>query len=407
MTTNSPAIGAEPLPAFIHPHVSLLTILLAYLQAGFTAFGSAITQKLLALVSNRKWLSAEEIDDGFALVQLYPGPMMVDFTAYVGYKLRGVPGAIVATTGFILPAYLLMLGVSVLYFNFNTGNLPWVQPFFVGLEAIVVGIVAHLALDFGARVIKGRVQALIAVLAFGALLYKVNPVLIIAVSLALGMAMLRPAQATALRTAPRPARFSPWIAIGVVTAVIIAVAVFAATLQSDVGRMALSFFKIGSVAFGNGVTIMPLVQADVVDTYGWLSQAQFTDGIALGQITPGPGLITATFVGYKLAGFWGATLATFAIFSPSFAMTLIFTEVFTRLRSLRLIRGAMAGVLASFVGLLVVMALQLGATAFKGPAALTLAAGALVAVRYFKLDVVWVFAGGLVLWGVALALGIG
>ncbi len=404
MATDTPS--HETASTFTPPHVSLLTILLAYLQAGFTAFGSAITQKLLALVSDRKWLTREEIDDGFALVQLYPGPMMVDFTAYVGYKLRGVPGAIVATTGFILPAYLLMLGLSVLYFNFNTGNLPWVQPFFVGLEAIVVGIVVHLALDFGARAIKGRTQALIAVLAFGALLYKVNPVIIIAASLALGVWLLRPEHTASLRTLPKPAKVSPWIAIGIVTAAIVAVAAFSATLSSDLGKMALSFFKIGSVAFGNGVTIMPLVQADVVTTYGWLSQAQFTDGIALGQITPGPGLITATFVGYKLGGFWGATLATFAIFSPSFAMTLIFTEVFTRLRSLQLIRGAMAGVLASFVGLLVVMALQLGATAFTGPAALTLAAAALVAVRYFKLDVVWVFAGGLTLWAVVLALGL-
>jgi chromate transporter len=332
--------------------------------------------------------------------------MMVDFTAYVGYKLRGVPGAIVATVGFILPAYVLMLGLSILYFNFNTGSLPWVQPFFIGLEAIVVGIVVHLALDFGERVLKGRVQAMIALFAFAALLFKVNPVVIIAVSLALGTLLLRPSQATALHAPRTRTLVSPWIGIGLVTAAVIAVAVFSATLGNDLGRMGLSFFKIGSVAFGNGVTIMPLVQADVVDAYGWLTQAQFTDGIALGQVTPGPGLITATFVGYKLGGLLGATLATFAIFSPSFAMTLIFTEVFTRLNDLRLIRGAMAGVLASFVGLLVVLALQLGAVALNGPAALTLAAAALVAVRYLKVDVVWVFAGGLVLWGGALTLGI-
>ncbi|HEY3291958.1 MAG TPA: chromate efflux transporter [Anaerolineae bacterium] len=389
-----------------HPRVSLLTLLLAFLQAGVSAFGSAIVQKLLALVANRKWLTQAEIDDGFALVQLYPGPMMVDFTAYVGYKLRGVPGAIVATAGFILPAYVLMLGLSILYFNFNTGSLPWVQPFFIGLEAIVVGIIIHLALDFGERVLKGRVQAMIALLAFAALLFKVNPVIIIAVSLVLGALLLRPSQAMALHVPRAPALVSPWIGIGLATAVVIAVAVLSALLSNDLGRMGLSFFKIGSVAFGNGVTIMPLVQADVVDAYGWLTQAQFTDGIALGQVTPGPGLITATFVGYKLGGLFGATLATFAIFSPSFVMTLIFTEVFTRLNDLRLIRGAMAGVLASFVGLLVVLALQLGAVALNGPAALTLAAAALVAVRYLKIDVVWVFAGGLVLWGIVLALGI-
>jgi chromate transporter len=110
---------------------------------------------------------------------------------------------------------------------------------------------------------------------------------------------------------------------------------------------------------------------------------QFADGIALGQVTPGPFLITAAFVGYKMGGVFGATLATFAMFSPSFVMTLIFTEAFSHVRDLRVIRGALAGVLASFVGLLAVVVLQLGTVALKGPATFALAAGAFVAVRYF------------------------
>jgi chromate transporter len=389
------------------PRVSLLTLFLAHVQTGFTAFGAAIIQKITTLVRTRRWLSEEEMNEGLALVQLYPGPMMVDFTAYTGYKLRGVPGALVCALGFILPSFVLMLALSAIYFS--VGNLPWVKPMFTGLEAIVVGIIFQLALDFGARVLKGKVQALIALAAFVALLFKANAVLIVLASLGLGMLLLSPSTDAAQPMTPVQTQALPWrrwVAIGLAAATVIGMALAAAALPTDLGHMALSFFKIGTVAFGNGVTIMPLVQADVVDTYHWLSPAQFADGIALGQITPGPTLITATFVGYKMGGLLGATLATFAVFSPSIVMTLIFTELFTRLRNLRIIRGALAGVMASFVGLLAVMAWQLGGIALLNTAAVALAAAAFVATRFLKWELLWVFAAGLVIWAGVLALGL-
>jgi chromate transporter len=142
----------------------------------------------------------------------------------------------------------------------------------------------------------------------------------------------------------------------------------------------------------------------VQDRFGGLNQ--FADGLALGQITPGSILIIATFIGFKMAGFWGGLLASFAIFSPSFAMTLVFTEVFTRIRDLKVVRGALAGVMASFVGLLAVVLLQLGSVALTGPAAFALAGAAFVAVRWFKIDILWVFLGGLAVWGGLLALGL-
>ena len=133
--------------------------------------------------------------------------------------------------------------------------------------------------------------------------------------------------------------------------------------------------------------------------------SQFAVGISLGQITPGPFLITSTFIGYKVGGIWGAILATFAIFSPTFAMTLIFTQVFSRIRNLQPIRGALAGVLAAFVGMLAVVVLQLGGVALISPVTFALAGAAFLAVRYFKIDIFWVFVGGLVIWGGLLALG--
>lgn len=401
--------NAETIEVEVGRKVSLSSIFLAYAGVGLTAFGFAIIQKLKGLVEKNYWMSEQEMNEGLSLVQLYPGPIMVDFTAYVGYKLRGVPGAVLATIGFVTPSFILMMFLSAAYFA--AGNLPWVHPLFLGLEALVVGVIFNVALDFGERALKGRVEAAIALAAFAAMLLKVNTILAVLAALAVGALLIRPATPNGRRTSSSAKESQPisagrWLAIGIVVAVVLAVAGLAWSLNSNVGRMGLSFFKIGAVAFGNGTTILPLIQADVVDTYHWLNMSQFADGIALGQITPGPFLITAAFVGYKMGGVGAALLATFAIFSPSFAMTLVFTELFTRLRNLSAVRGALAGVLASFVGLLATVVLQLGQTAITGPTALVFAGAALIAVRYFKLDILWVFVGGVALWGGLLTLGL-
>ena len=158
------------------PQVPLLTIFTSYFVVGLTAFGMAILQKLKALVMDNDWLSEEEMNDGLAMVQLYPGPLMVDFAAYVGYKLRGVMGATLATIGFILPAFVLMIVLSTFYFA--AGDLPWVRLLFVGLEALVVGVLFNVTLEMGGRNIQTRTQAVIMLLAFTALLLKANAVFI-------------------------------------------------------------------------------------------------------------------------------------------------------------------------------------------------------------------------------------
>ena len=393
------------------PQVSLQAIFSSYFIVGLTAFGMAILQKLKALVMDNHWLSEEEMNEGLAMVQLYPGPLMVDFTAYVGYKLRGVIGAVLATTGFILPSFVLMSVLSAFYFA--AGNLLWVHPLFSGLEALVVGILFNVTLEMGGRNIQNRTQTVIMLLAFVSLLLKFNAVLIVLAALALGALLIRPVAGKGkIAEARKPfskieqASAKRWAGIATVAAVIIGVVAFSWSLRSEMGRLSLSLFKIGSVAFGNGSAIIPLIQAETVDVHHWMPLNQFADGIALGQITPGPFLITATFIGYKVAGFLGGLLATFAMFSPSFAMTLVFTEVFAHIRNLKAVRGALAGVMASFVGLLAVVLLQLGGAALTGPASLALAGAGFAAVRWFKIDILWVFLGGLALWSGLLALGL-
>jgi chromate transporter len=232
-----------------------------------------------------------------------------------------------------------MLILSAAYFA--AGSLLWVRPLFLGLEALVVGIIVNVMLDVGARALKGRGEAAIALGAFVALSFKVNAILIVLAALVLGALLLTPRanNKTGARamSVTEPASLNRRIAIAAVIVLVLAAAGLAWALNTDIGQMGLVFFKIGSVASGNGITIIPLIQADVVDAHQWLTLSQFADGIALAQITPGPFLITAAFIGSKLGGLLGATLATFAMFSPSFAMTLIFTELLGRLRNLRAI----------------------------------------------------------------------
>lgn len=400
--------STDILETLSNPQVSLWRIFCAYFIVGLTAFGMAILQKLKTLVMTNHWLTEDEMNDGLAMVQLYPGPLMVDFTAYVGYKLRGVTGAVLASTAFILPSFLLMSLLSAIYFA--VGSLPWMHALFLGLEALVVGVLLNVTLEMGGRNLQTRTQAVIMALAFAALLFKINSILIVLAALILGAWCIRPSAGKKRETGRQAqAEFDTpkqWTSIGLVAAVILLIVALSWSLKSNVGGLALSLFKIGSVAFGNGSAIIPLIQSETVDAHHWLSLSQFADGVALGQITPGPFLITATFIGYKLAGFWGGLLATFAIFSPSFAMTLVFTEGFARLKNLAPVRGALMGVMASFVGLLAVVLLQLGGVALTTPASLALGCAAFVAVRWFKIDILWVFLGGVAAWGGLLTLGL-
>ncbi|MCI4410104.1 MAG: chromate efflux transporter [Thiotrichales bacterium] len=383
--------------------VALRTIFIAFLEIGFTAYGMAILQKLRGLVVQRGWLTEEETSEGLAMVQLYPGPIMVDFTAYVGYRLRGVPGALMATLGFVLPAFVLVTALSAAYFA--GGELPWVHKLFLGLEALVIGVLANVTMSLGQQAIKGRIELFIAVAAFIALLFKVSAILIPLVALGVGaLAISRPGVASlAQEAAPSRQRL---ITVMTLVMVIVAGAITAGVSGTSLGQLIASLFKIGSVAFGNGMAIIGVMQAEVVQAHSWVSQREFLDGLALGQITPGPVLLTAAFIGYKLAGVAGAALATFAIFAPSIAMTLVFTEIFGRIKHLQWVRGALAGVLAAFVGLLAATLWQLGHVALDSPLLLAFAAAAFVASRGFKLDMGWVFGGGLALWALLVVAGL-
>ncbi len=418
------ADGAEPRSRVVP---SVAQLFRTFFAIGLTSFGMAILQNIRSVPVRRGWIEREEIDEGLGVVQLYPGAIMVDLVAYIGYRIHRVVGAVAATAGFVTPALVLMLGLSWLYATY--GAAPGVAGLVVGLDAIVVGVVASVAIDFALQHARGPVPALLALAGFAVAVAGANLLLAVLGGLAIGAILVRPGTRGTVPSgssvagpgsrgpAGQPGGAAPasdmveplsWrrLAVALVPGAVVVAAAAIATLSSGMlPALFLDMTRIGTVAFGNGSTILPVLQQDVVEGRHWLSLSEFGVAIGFGQVTPGPFLISAAFVGYRVAGLWGGVLAAIAIFAPSVAMTTVAAEIYPLLRRWAWVRGAVAGVMAVFVGLLASVALSLGRPVLGLPAALILLASAFVAVRMARWNLLVVFTAGLAAWAVYLVLG--
>lgn len=398
MKQQSPAPSGYRIP--------LKQVFFYFLRVGATAFGLTILQKLRTDLIKKGWATCEELDAGIALVQLYPGPVNFDFVAYTGYLLHGVAGSVLANLAFIAPPFLMMVLLSWAYFSI--GNLPWVSTVFLGLSAIVVGVLCNFILQLAENALTSLLTVLILLVAVLCQVLGFNPAWIVLGGFALGALLLR--KGTPVKTAMsgvhvRPEKYA-WWKIAALSAILLAVILLSVFIPGDVGKLNLLFIKTGSIAFGNGVTILPLLKNDVVETHHWLTQQQFIDGIALGQVTPGPILITATFIGFKVGGWLGALSGTISIFFPTFIMTLIALQLFTAMQKMQFLHAGLKGVLPVFVGLLAVVTFQIAQVSLVSVPALLLALAAFVFNRYLKVDVIWLFGGGLLMWVALMLLGI-
>jgi chromate transporter len=382
--------------------VSLYQFILSFFKIGLTAYGMAILQQLKALIIGRKWLTRKEVDEGIAMVQLYPGPIMFNLGTYCSYKLKGFWGALLASFFFLLPSYLLILGLSWLYFDY--GTIEWIKPLFTALEAMVVGIVLNVLLDFGGRYVTNKTSAIIAGVAFLLLLFHINALIVIftAIILEIILNLILKEKAEDVEAEKEekktklPGKFSDRLAGIIITGIVfISVFLVGFLMHSKNAELLFSMFKIGSVAFGSGFTIMPLLQQEAVITHHWITMKEFTDGIAFGQITPGPFLITATFIGYKVSGITGSIIATVGMFFPSFFYTLVVTEIYDKIKNYQWIQHAIKGVMSAFTGMLFWVLLNLGEVSLTAPKNFIWAIGSFILVRYFKLNILWIFIIGI------------
>ncbi len=378
--------------------VSPLKLALSFLKIGLTAYGIAILQQMRATILGNRWLSPEKFEEGLAMVQLYPGPIMFDLGTYSAYEICGFTCAALAMFSFLLPSYLLMVALSYVYFKF--GNVSWIHPLFLALEAMVVGVITHIFIDFVKKYALSWQGILIATLSFVLMIFQVSAILIIFLAALLSMIIITKIKnprknVKAFETSSHTGSIEK---VGFGATALVFVGLIVLTIISPKGSAAAlttSMFKIGAVAFGNAFTIMPLMQQEVVSIHHWLTLKQFSDGIALGQITPGPFLITAVFIGYKVSGIPGSALAAFAIFFPSFFYTLIATLTYAKIRNNMYVKKAIKGILSAFTGMLLYVLISIGKFSLKNPVAIIWALWAFVAVRFLKLNLLWVFFIGL------------
>jgi chromate transporter len=330
---------------------SLSDVFLSFLRLGATAFGGpAIVPHIRVMAVERKgWIDAETFDRGNALAQVVPGAISVQVAAFVGLQIRGFAGAAAACTGYVLPAFLFMLGLAALYEHWR--NAAATAAGFSGLRAVVLGILGHAALVSGRMYLKNGRSICIAISAAMLFGLSANPLLVILVAGVAGWLIL--AGAGCPQTEPGIQQKKPWLRQAVLLLCAVAAGFGLLYLaDAELFSLALLMFKIDFFAFGGGYTSVPLMFHEIVEVRSWLDGKTLLDGIALGQLTPGPIVITATFVGYLLKGVPGAAAATACIFLPSFLIVVLLSPGIDRLRSHRGVDGFMQGILCSFVGLL-------------------------------------------------------
>ncbi len=349
-------------------------------------------------VEDKRWVEPASFRDGVALCQTIPGATAMQTAAYVGLRAGGVAGAAVSFIGFGLPAFCLMIILSAVYEQ--TRNLPAFLSIFGGLRVIIVALVANATLSFGKTNLKDWKGVLIGAVSGVVFALGVNPILVIMAAAMLGIILYRnKASPVPQATARNTERFN-WPPVYILGVFLLGLGVLFLTDQ-QLFDLATLMARIDLMAFGGGFVSVPLMYREVVNVRSWVGSSTFLDGIALGQITPGPIVITATFVGFIIRGLPGAVVGTVSIFTPSFLMVVGVTPYFDRLRSHANFNRAIEGILNSFVGLLLFVTLQFAMALPWDIARLFILSGALVALL-LKRDVLWVVLIGAVVSAIIL-----
>jgi chromate transporter len=376
---------------------SLKSLFTRVFKLGATAYGgpAMIAQIKETAVNRYGWVKEGEFMRGVALCQLIPGATMVQIVTYIGYRVRGIWGALTAAVAFVLPAFIALLVLSAIYFKFHT--LWFIQALFKGLGAIVVAIILNACITFGRSILKDWKVILIAFLSFFGFFFQWNFVLIFVLAAVAGL-LLRPKkpQTKAAPSGGAPlevAEEKEYLIVVLLAAFVCVLLALAYLIDPKITALSLSLSKIGALAFGGGFTAIPLIQYEMVTRYQWLSTKEFLDGIALGQVTPGPILITATFVGYKVANLLGAFMATLGVFFPSFFILVLLIPYHDRLKGIDKVRMMEQGILGSFIGMIALVLYNFGRTSLVDIPRILMAAAAFFAI-YKKMSLPYILLAG-------------
>lgn len=349
-----------------------------FLKLGFSGFGGPLVHFALMeteAVERRRWLSKREFLDALGLCQMLPGPASTQLGVYLSYLRAGLPGALLGGCAFVLPGFLIMLGFSILYGY--TGSVPRVQGILGGIGPAVIAIIGLAAWKLARGAVSSWPLGALAALGFALTAFlRWDTALVLLICGGLWVAFRRSRKPRLL------ASLLPALALA-------APEVYA--------RLAWLFLKMGALVYGGGYVIIPVVRREAVERYGWISDRAFLDGLALGQVTPGPIVNLSAFVGYQAGGVVGAVIGTAAVFLPAFAVILAAVPLMDRLKRSPTMQAFLQGVNATVVGAIVAATLPLARGAIVGPLSGGIALASLLLLWRFRVDTLWVVLGAGVL----------
>ncbi len=321
------------------------------LRLGVIAFGGPAAHIALfreEVVRRLKWLSEEEFLDLLGAVNLIPGPNSTELVIHIGLRRAGWRGLVVAGSCFILPAALISGLLAWVYVRF--GRLPELEGLLYGAKPVIMVVILRALWGLGRTALKTPDLAVLAAIVAGLNLLGVNELVLLAAA-----GLFYVAARTWGRERPHPAI---WPLLPLTASAPAAAAVV------GLGPLFLFFLKVGAVLFGSGYVLLAFLRADLVERWHWITEAQLLDAVTVGQVTPGPLLSTATFIGFLVAGGAGAVVATVGIFLPSFVYVAMSGPLIPRLRTSLWAGPVLDGVNAAALALMAVVSFQLGHAAF-------------------------------------------
>jgi chromate transporter len=333
----------------------LREIAFVFLKLGTTAFGGPAAH--IAMMNNefvikRGWITQEQFLDLLSATNFIPGPNSTEMAIHIGHSRGGWKGLIVAGICFILPAALIVTAFAWLYLKY--GSLPAAQTILYGIKPVLIAVVFQAIWSLSKSAVKNKFLAALGVSSLLANFLGLNELAVIALCgvIALLMAQMKAKGFWSIAATPQA-----WKPVGLLVA---GSATLASTVPITLGKIFLFFVKIGSVLFGSGYVLLAFLRTDLVDNWHWLTESQLLDAVAVGQLTPGPVFTTATFIGYLLAGFKGATLATVGIFLPAFLFVGLTAPLVRKMRKSLLIGSLLDGVNVGSLAVMTVTCVFLG-----------------------------------------------
>jgi chromate transporter len=351
--------------------VGLGEIARVFLKIGAMSYGGPAIMGIMQteIQEKRRWIEKREFVEGLALVNMLPGPGATQLGIYLGHTKAGLAGGIVAGLCFISPAFLIMLSLTVAYVAF--GALPSARSAFYGIGPVVVGIYAVSVYRLGKGTIKDVAQIMIALaVAAVMLLTSVGIVLPLLVAGLVGIALFHSRRIGIIALVALAVLSGFYYAGDMLAKWTIAAPDMtpqSGPMSPGLWQLGVFFFKVGAFTFGGGLSMLAFIQEQVVNQFGWLTPREFVDGLALGQLTPGPILMLAAFIGFKVGGVAGAGVAAAAIFLPSFVMILSILPLLAKMKDLQWLKGFMRGVGPAVIGALAVSLVQMAPHAAPDP----------------------------------------